>query len=171
MADPVPALRFGLISGAAAVLLSLVRLPFIATESMETADFLGYLSMVVSALFVFFGIRFHRERLGAGRITFGRGLLVGLLITLISCGCYAVGFEIIYFQLAPDFGEAYSASIVDRARAAGAAEREIEKKVQQARRLKALYDNPWTNALLSFSRSFPVGLAGALVSAAILRRN
>jgi len=36
--------------------------------------------------------------------------------------------------------------------------------------LKRLFDNPLTNAVMTFATTFPVGLVGSLLSAAILRR-
>lgn len=163
-------LVFGLISGVAAVLLMLAVIPFIRAKALGTSDILGYSSMVLSALLVFFGTRSYREHAGAGRITFGRGLAVGLLITAISCACAVVGFEILYFQVAPDFGETFSACMVERVRSAGGTEQQIEKVTAQARTLKRLYDNPWTNAALTFATSFPIGLAASVLSAAILRK-
>ena len=55
-----------------------ITVPFIRPESQGTADVLGYTSILLSALFVFFGIRSYRENAGEGRMTFGRGLAVGL---------------------------------------------------------------------------------------------
>ena len=163
-------LSFGLISGAAAILFMLATIPFIDAKALRKADVLGYSSMVLSALLVFFGIRSHRENAGAGRITFGRGLAVGLLITVVSCACSVVGFEIAYFKLVPDFGDKFSACMVERVRASGGTQQQIEKVARQALTLKQLYDNPWTNAALTFATSFPIGLAGSAISAAILRK-
>jgi Protein of unknown function (DUF4199) len=164
-----PTLTFGLISGGIGVLLMLASIPFINTQDFRKADVLGYSSMVLAALFVFFGVRSYREHAG-GRLSFGRGLAVGLLITLISCACTAVAFEIVYFKLVPDFGERFSACMVERARSSGDSPVEIEKVAKQAQTLKRLYDNPVTNAGLTFATSFPIGLVVAGISAAILRR-
>ena len=75
-----------------------------------------------------------------------------------------------YFGIAPDFGERFSACMIERARAAGGGAQEIAAVTEQARTLKRLYDHPVTNAALTFATSFPVGLVGSLISAAILRR-
>ena len=103
-------------------------------------------------------------------MTFGRGLAVGLLITLISTVCYAAAFEVMYFKLVPDFGERFSTCMVEHARAAGSTSEEVERVAGQARVLKQLYDNPATNAALTFATSFPIGLVVTLISAAILKR-
>lgn len=135
-------LTFGLISGAVAILTLMVTIHFIRAKELGTADVLGYSSMVLSALLVFFGIRSYRENAGAGRMTFGRGFAVGLLITVVACVCSVVGFEIIYFKLMPDIGEMFSACMVERLRASGGTPLQIEPNDNPAAKTfqKALFD-------------------------------
>jgi len=38
-----------------------------------------------------------------------RAFVVGLLITAVATVCYVATWELIYYQLAPDFGEKYAA--------------------------------------------------------------
>ena len=163
-------LFFGLISGAVSTALMLATLPYIDSGHFEIADVLGYTSIVLSALLVFFGIRSYREKAGAGRITFSRGVAVGVLITLISCACYVVVFQIVYFKLMPEFGDKFAACMVERVRTSGGPDQEIAKTARQAQTFKALYDNPATNAMLTFATSFPIGLAVTAISAVILRK-
>jgi hypothetical protein len=162
------ALAFGLLSGALAVALMLASLPFIRSMALGTSDLIGYTSIVISALVLFFGIRSHRERAG-GRLTFGRGLGVGILISLISSACYMAAFQVVYFKAMPDFGEKFSACMLERARASGATEREIEETAAMAAALKRLYDHPATNAALTFATTFPVGFVMSVLAAAVLR--
>ena len=163
-------LIFGLISGAVSSAMMLATLPFIDSIGFEKGDVLGYTTIVLSALLVFFGVRSYRENAGAGRMTFGRGCAVGLLITLVSCACYVVTFQIIYFKLAPDFGDKYEACMVERVRAAGASPQKVEETAKQARSLRRLFDHPATNAALTFAEPFPIGLAVTAISAVILRK-
>ena len=51
---------------------------------------IGYTTMVLSFMLVFFGIRSYRENVGEGTIAFGRAFAVGILITLISSVLYVV---------------------------------------------------------------------------------
>ncbi len=81
-------LTFGLISGAMAAAMMLGTLPFVEKIGFEKGYILGYTTIVLSALMVFFGVRSYRENVGGGRLTFGRGVAVGILITLISNACY-----------------------------------------------------------------------------------
>jgi hypothetical protein len=163
-------LVFGLLSAAVSIAILAATIPTIYAHRFEASDVLGYSAIVLSALFVFFGIRSYRQGTGAGRISFGRALAVGVLISLVSCVLYAAAFQLMYFRLAPQFGEKFAACMVDRAREKGAADREIVETAKKARTLKDLYDQPLTNALLTFGTSFPVGLVVTAISAAILRK-
>ena len=126
-------LIFGLISAALYTAMMLATFPLIDTIGIEKTDFIGYTTFVLSALLVFFGIRSFRENVADGRMTFGRGLAVGLLITLISSLCYVVAFQIAYFKLMPGLGEKYAACMIERARASGASQQEIDEKTKQPR--------------------------------------
>jgi len=164
------AVIFGGISGAIGIASIVGTLPYLHSGDMRKADVWGYATIVLSALLVFFGIRSHREKEGAGRITFGQGLLVGVLITLVSCAFFMVAFELVYFRFVPDYGEKYEACMIDRARESGGTPAEIDKARSQAAMFRRLFDNPWTNAAVTFASTFPVGLAAAAISAVILRR-
>ena len=163
-------LGFGLILGAVGSVVQLVTLPFIRTHDLRVADFLGYGSMVLTALLLFFGIRAYREGTGGGRLTFARGLAVGALIALVSSLCYAATFQVVYFRIEPRFGDHMAACMVERARAAGATDEKIVATAERAQTLKRLYDNALTNAALTFGTIWPFGLVVSGISAAILRR-
>jgi len=163
-------LTFGLISAAMTTAMMLATFPLIDSIGLEKTDVIGYTTIVLSALLVFFGVRSYRDNAGGGSFTFGRGFTVGLLITLISCACYVVTFQIAYFKLLPDLGERYAACMVERARASGASEQKIAETENQAQTLKQLLDNPVTNAALAFAEPFPIGLVATAISAAILRK-
>lgn len=163
-------LTFGLISAALSVVMIGATFPLIDTIGIEKTDVIGYTTIVLSGLLVFFGIRSYRENVGEGRMTFGRGFAVGLLITLVSSASYAAAFQVAYFKLMPGLGEKYAACMVERVRAAGADQRRIDETVKHAETLKRLWDNPLTNAAVAFAEPFPIGLVAAALSAAILRK-
>jgi hypothetical protein len=163
-------LTFGLISGAVMALLMFGTLPFVDRIGFDKGAIIGYTSMVLSFLLVFFGIRSYRDNVGGGRITFGRAFAVGILITLISCICYVVAWEIIYFKFMPDFVAKYAAYMVEKAKASGASAEAIQAKLQEMKKFKEMYDNPFFNAAITFTEPFPIGLIVTLISAAILRK-
>ena len=163
-------LTFGLISGAVSSLMMIGTLPFIDSLGFDRGAIVGYSAIVLSFLLVFFGIRSYRENVGAGTITFGRGLAVGILITLISCAFYVATWEVVYFKFMPDFGDKYAGYMVAQAKAAGASQAAIDAKMKEAREFKVLYDKPLVNIAMTFTEPFPIGLVVTLVSAAALRK-
>src|SRR5271157_4720653 len=151
-------LTFGLISGAMSAAMMLVTLPFADKIGFEKGEILGYATIVLSALLVFFGVRSYRENVGGGRLTFGRGFAVGILITLISSACYVATWEIVYFKLMPDFAVKYATHTVERAKASGASPQKVDEMWQKAKQFKQMYDKPAINVAMTFMEVFPIGL-------------
>src|SRR2546423_785108 len=124
-------LTFGLISGAIMGGMMFGTMLFIGKFGFDKAEIVGYTSMVLAFLLVFFGIRSYRENTGGGAITFGRAFAVGLLIVVISTACYVAAWEIIYFKFATDFADKYAARMIEQVRASGASQEAIQAKLQE----------------------------------------
>jgi hypothetical protein len=163
-------LIFGLISGAISSLMMTATVPFAHRIGFNKALVLGYTTIVLSFLLVFFGMRSYRDNVGNGQITFTRAFAVGISIALISCLFYVVTWEIIYFNFMHDFMDKYGADMVERFRASGASAAAVQAKIEEMKKLKESYENPLFNAAMTFIEPFPVGLAITLISAAVLRR-
>lgn len=163
-------LTFGLLSGAVVAAMMLGTVPFMEQIGSTRGYILGYTTIVLGGLFIFFGIRSYRENVSGGKLTFGRGFAVGILITLISSACYVATWEVIYHNFMPDFADRYSAQLIKQAKDSGASQAEIEKKTQEARNFKKMYENPVFNVGMTFIEIFPVELVITLASAGILRK-
>jgi hypothetical protein len=163
-------LTYGLISGAIASILMSATIPFADKIGFDHGEYLGYTTIVLSFLLVFFGIRSYRDNAGKGQITFVKGFTIGVSITLIMCVCYVVTWEIIYFKFMHDFMDKYSAYLMEKARASGASAAALQAQVEQLRKYKQMYENPLYNAAITFIEPFPVGLVMTLISAVILRK-
>ena len=163
-------LVFGLISGAIMAGMLLLTIPFIDKIGFDRGEIVGYTSMVLAFLLVFFGIRSYRENVGGGTISFGRALAVGLLIVLISTVCYVIAWEVVYFNFMHDFVDKYAAHMVEQVKNSGAGAQAIQAKLQEMKRFKELYENPFFNAAITFLEPLPVGLILTLISAIILRK-
>jgi hypothetical protein len=165
-------LRYGIGSGLVLMGLSAVTLPLCLSGKVDSdkMEVVGYASMVLAFLLVYFGIRSYRETQGGGAISFGKALQVGLLITLITCAMYVVSWEITYFNFFPDFLENYSAHALARLRESGASEEKIAQATEQLAFMAKHYHNILFNSAVTFLEVFPVGLVVTLVSAALLRR-
>lgn len=163
-------LTFGLISGAIASAMMLVSVPFANSMGFDKAEIFGYATIILAALLVFFGIRSYRQNVGGGHVSFGRGFLVGILITLISSAFYVGTWEIIYHKWYPDFGDKYAAYMVEHAKSSGATGQKIEEVQRKADQFKQMYRNPFYNVAMTFMEVFPIGLVVTLISAGILRK-
>ncbi len=162
-------LTFGVISGVIASAVMLLNI-LVVNDHGNTGLILGYTGIVLSLLLVFFGVRSYRENVGGGAMSFGRGLAVGLLISVISCVFYVATWELLYFKVMPEFGDRLVAQMVAEARSSGAAPDVIAKKEQEAHQMKTMLDQPLANMAMAFIEPFPVGVLVAFVSAAVLRR-
>lgn len=163
-------LTFGLIGGVIIAAMMFATLPFIDKIGFDKGEIVGYTTMILAFLLVFFGVRSYRENVGGGRITFGRAFAVGILITLVVCVCYVVAWEILYFKFMPDFADKYASYAIEKVRASGASQQVIDAKLEQMKSFKAMYDNPFINAAITFVEPFPIGLIVTLISAAFLRK-
>jgi hypothetical protein len=163
-------LIFGLLSGVVSAGLLIATIPYVNSVNYRRGDVLGYTSIALSALLVFLGVRSYLENSSGGRLSFGRGLAVGLLITLISSACHVVTFHVLYFNVFPNLGAKYTVCMIQRAKDSRASDQKIRQTAELAEKLKRLYDKPATNAAVTFAEAFPVGAFAALLSAAILRR-
>jgi hypothetical protein len=163
-------LTFGLLSGVVAAVLMAATMPFAERIGFDRMLVVGYTSIVISMLFVYFGIRSYRDNVLGGRISFGRGFQAGLLITVISCVCYVAAWLVINYTVMPDFADKYAAYLIEDKRAGGASQAEIDEVAKQAEDMKRMLENPFINAAVTFTEPFPVGLLVTLISAAVLKR-
>ena len=162
-------LIFGLISGAISALMMFVTIPLIGRIPFEYLTVLGYTTFVASFMMVFFGIRSYRDNVAGGTITFGRAFKVGILITLLSCGIFIATWEFIYPRFLPNFLDQYSTYMVEKMRAQGATQEELNQTIQQNEQFKEWYKNPFFRYAMTLMEPFPVGLLITLISAFVLR--
>jgi hypothetical protein len=162
-------LIFGFMAGAIMSLEMIVGLPFIE-EVGSLGLVVGYATMVVAFLMVYFGIRSYRDRVAGGSIGFGRAFGVGILITLVACLCYVATWEVIFYKFTPDFFDKYAARVVAKTQASGATAEQVEAKRRELAIQGEQYKKPLVNIAYTFIEPFPVGLVFTLVCAGILRK-
>ena len=164
-------LTFGLIAGIImSVLMDTSVLLANKIGSGHSSLILGYTILVASFLLVYFGIRSYRDNTLAGQISFGRAFACGLLITLITCVCYVVTWEIFYFNFIPHFMDSYFAAQIHRVQSSGLDPATVATRVAAIQHSQQLYQNPFVNMAYTFIEPLPVGLIITLISAAVLRR-
>ena len=163
-------LTFGTISGLIISAMMLATTPFMDKIGFERGEVLGYSSMVLAFLLIFFGVRSYRDNVEGGTIGFGRALKVGALIAAVASGWSVATWQLIYYRMTPDFAQKYQAHMLDKARADGETEEQLAKRQADMAKFAELYKNPAVNVAITFLEPLPVALVMALVSAGVLSR-
>ncbi len=94
---------------------------------MSNGAVVGYTSMVIALSIIYFAIRNFRDKQNGRKISFGKGLVIGLLITLLASIVYSPAWEVCYNTLAKDFMATYSEYSLNKLKASGGTEEMIEK--------------------------------------------
>lgn len=164
-------LIFGLISGAIAGALMWLLMSFVKDGSIDFDNGMiwGYATMIIALSLVFFGVKSYRDNHG-GRISFFKGLQVGILISVISAVCYAAAWELYYPKIGDEFMKKYTVHELEKMKASGASDAEIEKARAEGERFMELYKNFFVRFAMSLMEILPVGIIVTLVSAGLLRR-
>lgn len=161
--------KYGLFAGVILAALMFLTIPFVDTIG-DMGIVLGYTTMLLGFMMIYFGIRAYRDGEGGGKVTFGRAFLIGLAITAIGSLCYVGAWEVMSAKYMPDFADKYSARIVAKARADGKPETEVAATQKKMDEFAKSYKNFWYRAPLTLLEPLPVGLILTLVAAVTLRR-
>jgi hypothetical protein len=137
---------------------------------MDKGMVVGYTSMVISLSIIFFAIKTYRDQYNAGKISFGRGLAIGLLITLMGSILYAASWQVFSYTIATDFSAVYIEHQLEGLRNEGATEAEIQEEKANLERNMSLYEIPVLRFLITMMELLPVGIIISLIAAGILRK-
>lgn len=169
-------LTFGGIAGLVVTTLMLLSSSLWMGEGsapdFQTAEILGYLSMIVSLSMIYFGIRSYRDNHLGGVISFGKAFKIGILITLVASAIYAVGWLIFFHtsEAAQQFPEKYLAYMAEKMQQSEKPQAEIDAQIADYQKNMETYKNPVVMLGMSIVEIFPVGLLITLLSALILKR-
>ena len=164
-------IRYGLY--AALVIIIIFLASWIALKQLaldyEITEVTGYAGIVLSLLFVFFGIRYYRDQVNGGELTFGRGLKVGLLIVLIPAFAIAL-VDILYVKFFdPRFYEKYGAYQLNKLKASVPVN-EYEAAAADLQSQMEMFSNPVVTFVVMFLTVFMIGLIISVVSALLLKK-
>ncbi|MFN0016245.1 MAG: DUF4199 domain-containing protein [Saprospiraceae bacterium] len=165
-------LKYGLISGTVSAAMMLITALYMRDdyENVPNAEIFGYVGIVLSMIFIFFGVRAYRDQMASGVFSFSKAFQVGIYITIISCVMYVIMWMIVSSTLMTDFMDKYAAETLQQLQASGATAETVAQKTKEMEQFLELYKNPFFKAAITFLEPFPAGLAVTLLSAAVLRR-
>lgn len=162
-------LRFGSYAFLTAMLLFFFALYFLGNLDYSTQEILGYLSMVISLLFIYPSIKYFRDSENNGSVSFGKAFLLGLIIAVLA----GIGFAIIDYLFTafinPDFLQEYMThQFTEMQKSLSPEEFEIQKEILQ-QQMEA-YGSSGFMAFLMFATVVLIGIPISLISALLLHR-
>ncbi len=104
-------LKYGGYGFVLSIVLFLLGLYFGKGVDLSTQEVVGYLTIIVSLVFVFFGIKHFRDKENNGTLSFGKGMMIGLMISMITAMGIAIADLIYTTTINPDFLEEYKAAM------------------------------------------------------------
>ncbi|QEC53401.1 uncharacterized protein DUF4199 [Anseongella ginsenosidimutans] len=153
------ALKWGLIAGAVMILLSLIS--YYAGMMQNAA--IQWLSYILLALGIFFGVRHHRDKELGGYISFGRGLGTGVLISLFAGILLSAFILLFYGVIDPGALEELKRLQEEGMYEKGMSDEQIDMSLK--------FVNPGFMAMVTLPMMTFFGFIISLVIAAILKRN
>lgn len=157
---------YALISG-----FILFGLPFFLGMGIDFdyGELIGYTAMVLSLLFVYFGIKHYRDKVNNGKVSLKKALAIGMLIAFFSAIGVAV-FDYIYTSfINPDFASEYLEYSVNKMAETLSAE-ELKVKTAELTQQMTDYGSPIFMAFMMFASVIILGFIISLISALILHR-
>lgn len=162
-------IKFGLYSLTAAAVLFFLALYLGQNLDYDTQEVLGYATIVVSLSFVYFGIKHYRDKVNNGAISFGKALLIGVLISAFA----GIGFGIVDYiytsTINPDFNAEYIAHSLKEMESTLSASEFIEQKQKLEEQMEA-YGSSGFMAFMMFSLVLIIGFVISLIASLILQR-
>ena len=165
---------YGLIAGIVVSILMLFSTNYIShvegKVDYNTSLLIGYASMLIAFSLVYVGIRNYRDKYNGGVISFGKAFKIGIMMVLIASTMYVVAWLIDYYFFSTDFMEKYSVAMLDKLKASGASQIEIDRETKEMASFVRMSKNPFFTAMMTYVEILPVGLIVTLISSLILKR-
>jgi len=157
---------YGFLTGS---LIFLLGLTLGSDLDYSTQEVIGYLTIFTSLSFIFFGIKHYRNEVNHGHVTFGKALLIGILISIIA----AIGIAIVdYLYTAvinPDFRSEFFTKSIENLEANYTGS-ELETKKEELKAQMELYSGSFFMAFIMFITVIIIGFIISLISALILQK-
>lgn len=129
----------------------------------------GYITIILSLAFVYFGIRQFRDRECGGAITYWRAFGVGMLIVLFPSVAFGI-FDVIYVKfMDPGFMEKYYTTYIAKMKMTLPPE-QFQVKLKQIQSEKELFSNIYMQFFLMAITVFLIGIVVSAIAALILHR-
>ena len=139
-------------------------------HNWELQEVIGYVTIVLSLAFVYFGIRRWRDKENGGQLSFWRGIGLGSLISLFPSIAFGLLSVIEIRYLDPEFNDKYYAYYIEKVKRTTPPEK-LEAAIKEINDGREMFSSPWAQFFVMFLTVFIIGFIIAVISALILRRN
>ena len=164
-------LTYGILGGLILTAFSYVIFGLVSDPAdMSTGMVLGFTTMIVAMSTIFIGIKKQRDTQG-GEISFGQAFGTGILISLITCAFYVVGWLIYSHYFFPYFSAKYMSYAIEEINKSSKNAAEKAAEIAGMKKNMEMYDsNIFIKAAITLTEVLPVGVVLTLISALILKR-
>ncbi len=154
-------LRYGLIAGSISIALAMINWFLIAkTLGSGPSQLVGYLSIITSLLCVPLGIKYFKDKLNSGVVSFSQAIKIGTGITLVTA-VVMFFYGMLFFVFAGDSFDAWKES--------GMTETQVQQARMQAAEMPDFIGTPLFQGVVMFLMVFLIGMIINLVSSSILK--
>ncbi|MEX0290201.1 MAG: DUF4199 domain-containing protein [Flavobacteriaceae bacterium] len=122
---------------------------------------MGYLSIIAALLCIPLGIKYYRDKLNGGQVSFKEGFKIGIGITLVAALVMGI-YSALFFAIAGDDFKAWQEK--------WAPEQPLDQADLQMAEVPDLIINPWFQALIMFIMVFLIGFIMNMISALALKK-
>ncbi|WP_323756843.1 DUF4199 domain-containing protein [Roseivirga sp.] len=160
--------RYGVIASLIVVgvpLLSGLIIGF-GMDSFAMGEIVGYTSMIVAMTTVYFAMRHYRDQINNGMLSFGLGLKIGSLISVLAGIAFAIYNVVFVTFIMPDFNEQYFAY----AEGLELGTPEFEAKFAAMMESNGFMFSVLGGTILMFATVFLIGFIMSVISSLILQR-
>ena len=155
-------LTYGLMAGSISIVLGLLNWFTVAQAyGVTVSRTIGYLSIILALLCIPLGIRYYRDRLNNGRITFGEAFRIGIGITFITSFMIFL-YSVLFFV--------FAGSTYDEWTRKGLSEAELNELQARVAQAPDFVFTPWFQAFILFLTVFLIGVIIDFISAMTLCR-
>ncbi|MGC1205454.1 MAG: DUF4199 domain-containing protein [Flavobacteriaceae bacterium] len=162
-------LKFGLYSSLTLVILFAIQFSIEDKLDYSSSEVFGYISIVLALLFIYFAIKHYRDSINNGKVSFGKSLLIGVLISALAGLTFGIINYVYVEVINPEFMTEYYGYMVEKARTSLTTE-EFQIKLQAMEAEKALFSNSIISSLVMSATVLIIGFIISLISGLILQR-
>ena len=156
-------LRYGLIAGCLLIGLGLLNWFFIAQMfGYNASEIFGYLSMILALLCIPLGIKYFRDKLNDGMVSFGEGFKIGMGITIVT-SIIMFFYSMLFWVLAGDDFMKWRENVLT--------ESELKQAQLQMAEMPDFVLSPWFQGLVMLLTVFLIGMIINLVSSLALKNS